>query len=77
MSHTPTPPLEDRQTYMFTAVIDGVLPGDRLEYWAHSIEEAQAMAEAEYAPYGDRVRVEFHGIVPPGPNPYNIPGDSD
>jgi hypothetical protein len=76
MSHTPTPPLEDRQTYMFTAVIDGVLPGDRLEYWAHSIEEAQAMAEAEYAPYGDRVRVEFHGIVPPGRDPYNIPGDS-
>lgn len=60
---------------MFTAVIDGVLPGDRLEYWAHSIEEAQAMAEAEYAAYGARVRVEFHGIVPPGPDPYIIPGD--
>ena len=38
-------------------------------------EEAQAMAEAEYAAYGARVRVEFHGIVPPGPDPYIIPGD--
>lgn len=73
---SPTPLPENRHTYMFTAVIDGVQPGKRLEYWAHSIEEAQAMALAEYAHLGARVVLQFHGMVPPGPYPYITPGDS-